>query len=43
MLFAKPDATDEEITEALKAANAYDFIKSKMKDGLDTLVGSGGG
>ncbi len=26
MLFAKPDATDQEIIEALKAANAWDFV-----------------
>ena len=30
MLFAKPDATDEEIEEALRAANAWDFIIDKM-------------
>jgi ABC-type multidrug transport system fused ATPase/permease subunit len=30
MLFAKPDATDEEIESALKAANAWDFIEDKM-------------
>jgi subfamily B ATP-binding cassette protein MsbA len=26
MLFAKPVATDQEIIEALKAANAWDFV-----------------
>jgi len=26
MLFAKPNATEAEIIEALKAANAWDFI-----------------
>jgi ABC-type multidrug transport system fused ATPase/permease subunit len=26
MLLAKPDASDEEIIQALKDANAYDFI-----------------
>jgi len=26
MLFAKPDATDDEIEMALKDANAWDFI-----------------
>lgn len=26
MLFAKPEATDQEIIEALKAANAWDFV-----------------
>jgi ABC-type multidrug transport system fused ATPase/permease subunit len=44
MLFAKPDATDEEIIDALKAANAWDFIKEKMSDKLlDTQVGAAGG
>jgi len=26
MLFSKPDASEEEIVEALKNANAWDFI-----------------
>ena len=44
MLFSKPDATDEEIKDALKAANAWDFIQKKMAEkGIDTLVGAGGG
>jgi len=30
MLFAKPDATDADIEEALRAAQAWDFITSKM-------------
>jgi ABC-type multidrug transport system fused ATPase/permease subunit len=37
MLFAKPDATDEEIKQALKDANAWDFIQKKMSEkGIDT-------
>ena len=43
LLFAKPDAAEDEIIDALKAANAWDFIKNKMDKGLDTSVGSGGG
>ena len=44
MLFAKPDATDDEIIEALKAAKAWDFIKKKMSEkGIDTHVGQAGG
>jgi ABC-type multidrug transport system fused ATPase/permease subunit len=43
MLFAKPDATELEIIDALKAANAWEFIQSKMTMGLDTLVGGTGG
>ena len=43
MLFAKRDATDEEITQALKDANAWDFIKNKMKNGIETYVGGASG
>eukprot|EP01053_Blabericola_migrator_P000143 Blabericola_migrator_1__142@NODE_1037_length_5638_cov_10_655717_g714_i0_p1_GENE_NODE_1037_length_5638_cov_10_655717_g714_i0NODE_1037_length_5638_cov_10_655717_g714_i0_p1_ORF_typecomplete_len1412_score372_57ABC_membrane/PF00664_23/2_6e42ABC_membrane/PF00664_23/1_3e49ABC_tran/PF00005_27/2_9e40ABC_tran/PF00005_27/8_8e36AAA_21/PF13304_6/6_7e06AAA_21/PF13304_6/5e06SMC_N/PF02463_19/18SMC_N/PF02463_19/2_2e05SMC_N/PF02463_19/51SMC_N/PF02463_19/9_6e05TniB/PF05621_11/0_0034TniB/PF05621_11/0_21TniB/PF05621 len=38
----KPDATDDEIQAAAKAANAHDFI-SKLDEGYDTNVGKGGG
>lgn len=38
---AKPDATDAEIHEALKMANAYDFVM-ELDDKLDTYVGTGG-
>ena len=43
MLFAKPDATDEEIETALKDANAWDFIQSMTEKGLNTEVGGSGG
>ena len=44
MKFAKPDATDPEIIEALKLANAWAFIQEKMGETLlDTEVGAGGG
>ncbi|MEU9162203.1 ABC transporter ATP-binding protein [Streptomyces sp. NPDC048424] len=39
--FAKPDATDEEITEAARAAQIHDHISS-LPDGYDTLVGERG-
>lgn len=42
MKFAKPDATDDEIKEALEHANALDFI-NKISTGLDTIVGGSGG
>lgn len=37
----KPDATDEEIWEALRIAQADDFV-ARMPDGLDTTVAQGG-
>ncbi|WP_272480020.1 ABC transporter ATP-binding protein [Aquibacillus koreensis] len=37
----KPDATDEEVIEAAKAANAHDFIMGLTND-YDTLVGERG-
>ena len=38
---AKPDATDEEIIAAAKAAHAHSFIK-RLKNGYDTMLGEGG-
>lgn len=37
----KEDATDEEIIEALKIAQAYDFVQ-KNKEGLDYIISQGG-
>ncbi len=39
--FAKPDATDEEIIAAAKAAHAHGFIK-RLERGYDTPLGEGG-
>lgn len=39
--YAKPHATEPEIIEAAKAANAYDFIK-KLENGFDTEIGERG-
>ena len=39
--WGKEDATNEEIIEALKAAQAYDFV-SKMEDGIDSVIYEGG-
>ena len=41
LLYAKPDATEEELIEACKRANIYDFI-SAQETGLDTVVGNRG-
>lgn len=40
--FGKPDATDEEITDAAKRAHSYSFIK-RLPNGLDTVIGEDGG
>jgi ATP-binding cassette subfamily B protein len=41
LLFGKPDATEEGIVAAAKAANAHEFIVS-LSDGYDTLIGERG-
>ena len=38
----KPNATDEELIEALKIANAYEFVSAFPK-GMDTNIGDSGG
>ncbi len=39
--FAKPDATDDEIREAARAANAHDFI-THLPEGYATVIGERG-
>ena len=41
LLYAREDATDEEIVEACKKANIHDFIIAQP-DGYDTMVGNRG-
>ncbi len=41
LLYAKPDATEEEMIDACIKANIYDFIE-KQETGLDTMVGNRG-
>ena len=41
ILYGRPDATEEEVIDAARQANAWDFIRT-FPDGLDTLVGERG-
>ena len=41
ILWGSPDATDEEVTEALKAAQAWEIVQGKEK-GLDYVIEQGG-
>ncbi len=41
ILYGKPNATGEEVTDAAKKANAWEFISS-FPEGLETLVGERG-
>jgi len=41
LLYAKPDAKEEELVEACKKANIWDFVSAQEK-GLDTVVGNRG-
>jgi len=41
ILYGKPDASDEEIIEAARQANAWDFIRT-FPDALETIVGERG-
>ena len=41
LLYAKPDATEEEMIGALKRANIYDFVEAQP-EGLDAMVGNRG-
>jgi ATP-binding cassette, subfamily B, beta-glucan exporter len=41
LLVGKPDATDEEMVQALERAQAIEFI-TRQADGLDTLIGERG-
>ena len=40
--FGRPDAAEEEIIEAAKAARCHDFIMA-LPNGYDTIIGEGGG
>ena len=42
IVMGKPDATDEEVVEAAKAAYAHGFIK-RLSNGYDTVIGEDGG
>lgn len=42
IIMGRPDATDEEIIEAAKAAHSHGFIK-RLPNGYDTVIGEDGG
>ena len=42
ILIGKPDATDDEIIDALKIANAFEFVND-LPDGIETNIGDAGG
>lgn len=42
ILIGKPNATDSEIIDALKIANAYEFVKD-LPNGIETNIGDAGG
>jgi subfamily B ATP-binding cassette protein MsbA len=42
LLIGKEDATDEEIIDALKVANAWEFVKD-LPNGIETNIGDSGG
>ena len=42
LIMGKPDATEEEMIEAAKAAHAHSFIK-RLPQGCDTVIGEDGG
>lgn len=42
LLFGKEDASEEELIEALKRAEAYDFVFD-LEEKMETFVGMGGG
>jgi len=41
VILGKPNATDAEIVDALKIANAYEFVK-ELPNGIDTNIGDSG-
>lgn len=41
LLFGNPEATDEQVVEAAKAANAHEFIE-RLEEGYDTQIGERG-
>ncbi|HNP33417.1 MAG TPA: ABC transporter ATP-binding protein [Flavobacterium sp.] len=42
LLIGKPEATDDEIINALQIANAYEFVKD-LPEGIETNIGDAGG
>jgi ATP-binding cassette subfamily B protein/subfamily B ATP-binding cassette protein MsbA len=42
ILYGNPDATEEDAIEAAVMAHADEFIRNQLKDGYNTVVGTGG-
>ena len=42
ILFGRPGATEAEMVESARIANAHDFIVNELPDGYDTLIGERG-
>jgi len=42
ILFGRPNASDEEVMQAAKIANAHEFI-TQLEEGYDTIIGERGG
>lgn len=44
ILYGNPDASEQDVIDALRSANAWDFVNEKMKEhGIHTNVGNSGG
>lgn len=42
LLYANPEATEEQMVDALRQAEVHDFVFKQLEKGLETQVGAGG-